>query len=193
MLYEETVHVSPVEVMPTLGKGTLGTWRFRRSAGRSDAEPTMSRTREMELGLGQTTDVGAYANRRLNLTKSGRPKEDRPGLRTVPGKSGCTGLSGGLGKRGYGGNVNPPYNRKGKAGNPLPTTLAPELYPDNRKRYTLQQRGCKVQKKRRNGRYAPEFQQYAVERMRVAVNISALDLNSKFNQAASVTIANCLT
>jgi len=31
-----------------------------------------------------------------------------------------------------------------------------------------------VPKKRRNGRYAPEFQQYAVERMRVAVNISAL-------------------
>jgi len=31
-----------------------------------------------------------------------------------------------------------------------------------------------VQKKRRNGRYTPEFQQYAVDRMRVAVNISAL-------------------
>ena len=38
----------------------------------------------------------------------------------------------------------------------------------------MQQRGCKVEKKRRNGRYAPEFQQYAVERMRVAVNIAAL-------------------
>ena len=31
-----------------------------------------------------------------------------------------------------------------------------------------------MQKKRRNGRYTSEFQQYAVERMRVAVNISAL-------------------
>ena len=38
----------------------------------------------------------------------------------------------------------------------------------------MQQRGCKVQKKRRNGWYTPEFQQYAVERMRVAINISAL-------------------
>jgi len=38
----------------------------------------------------------------------------------------------------------------------------------------LQQRGCKVQKKSRNGWYTPEFQQYAVERMRVAINISAL-------------------
>jgi hypothetical protein len=33
MLSEETVHVSPVEVIPTLGKGTLGTWRFCRSVG----------------------------------------------------------------------------------------------------------------------------------------------------------------
>ena len=31
-----------------------------------------------------------------------------------------------------------------------------------------------MQKKRRNGWYTPEFQQYAVERMRVAINISAL-------------------
>jgi hypothetical protein len=84
MLSEETVHVSPVEVMPTLGKGTLGTWWFRRSAGQSDSEPTLSRTGEMELGLGQTTEVGAHANQRLNLTQLGRPKEDRPGLRTVP-------------------------------------------------------------------------------------------------------------
>jgi hypothetical protein len=25
---EETVHVSPMKVTPTLGKGTLGTWSF---------------------------------------------------------------------------------------------------------------------------------------------------------------------
>lgn len=31
-----------------------------------------------------------------------------------------------------------------------------------------------MQKKRRNGRYTLEFQQYAVERMKVAANISAL-------------------
>ena len=118
---EETVHVSPVEVTPTLGKGTLGTWWFRRSAGRSDSEPTMSLTCEMELGLGQTMEAGAYANQRLNLTKLGRLKEERPGLRTGPGKSGRTGLSGGLGKRGHGGNVNPLCNRKGRVGNPPPT------------------------------------------------------------------------
>jgi len=76
MLSEEAVHVSPMEVMPILGKGTLGTWWFCRSAGRSDSAPTMSLTCEMELGLRQTTEVGAYANQRLNLTKLGRPKEE---------------------------------------------------------------------------------------------------------------------
>ncbi len=108
-----------------------GFWWFRRSAGWSDTVPTINLTCEMELSLEQTTEVGRIANQRLNLAKLGRPKEDRPRLRTVPGKSGRTGLSGGLGKRGHGGNVNPPCNRKGEAGNPPPTTGAPELYPDH--------------------------------------------------------------
>jgi len=30
---QETVHVSPLEVTPTLGKGTLGARSFHRSAG----------------------------------------------------------------------------------------------------------------------------------------------------------------
>ena len=30
---QETVHVSPMEVTPTLGKGTLGTRSFHRSVG----------------------------------------------------------------------------------------------------------------------------------------------------------------
>jgi hypothetical protein len=51
---EETVHVSPVEVIPTLGKGTLGTWSFHRSTGWPDTVPTISLTCEMELGPGQT-------------------------------------------------------------------------------------------------------------------------------------------
>jgi hypothetical protein len=52
MLSKETVHVSPVEVIPTLGKGTLGTWWFRRSTRWSDSEPTMNLTCEMELSFG---------------------------------------------------------------------------------------------------------------------------------------------
>ena len=38
----------------------------------------------------------------------------------------------------------------------------------------MQRRGCKVQKKERNGQYTLEFQQYAVERMKVSANITAL-------------------
>jgi len=89
---EETVHVSAMEVTPTLRKGTLGTWWFRRSAGWLDTVPTLNLTYETELGFGQTTEVGAYANRRLNLTKRGRPKEERPRLRTGPEKLGRPGL-----------------------------------------------------------------------------------------------------
>jgi hypothetical protein len=56
---QETAHVFPGEVTPSLGKGTLGAWWFRRSAGWSDTEPTTSLTCETELGLGQTMEVGA--------------------------------------------------------------------------------------------------------------------------------------
>jgi hypothetical protein len=38
------------------------------------------------------------------------------------GEPAVRGLSGGLGKRGHGGNVNPPRNRKGESGTPPPTT-----------------------------------------------------------------------
>jgi len=37
---------------------------------------------------------------------------------------------GALGKRGSGGTVNPPRNRKGETGNPLPTAHAAEFYPN---------------------------------------------------------------
>src|ERR1700730_15438418 len=122
-----------MEVTPTSRKGTLGTWWFRRSAGQSDAAPTMRLTYETELSFEQTTEVGAYADQRLNLAKLGRLKEERPRLRTGPGKSGRPGLSGGLGKRGHDGKVNPPRNRKGEAGNPPSTTGALEFYPNNRR------------------------------------------------------------
>jgi hypothetical protein len=58
--------------------------------------------------------------------------EDMPRSRTGPEKLGRPGLLGGLGKRGHGGNGNPPCNRKGEAGNPPPTAGAPEFYPNNR-------------------------------------------------------------
>ena len=132
MSSEEAEHVSPWEVTPTVGKGTLGTWWFRRSAGQSDAAPTISLTYETGLSFGQTTEVGAYTDQRLNLAKLGRLKEERPRLRTGPGKSGRPGLSGGPAKRSHGGIVNPPCNRKGKCGNPAPTAGARGFYPNHR-------------------------------------------------------------
>ena len=95
---EGTEHVSPMEVTPTSGKGTLDTWRFHRQRGvrtQSRVEPTYER----ELGPGQTTEVGAHANQRLNLAKLGRPMEEMPWFRTGPGKTGRPGLSGGPAKR----------------------------------------------------------------------------------------------
>jgi hypothetical protein len=49
----------------------------------------------MELSLGQTTAVGVHANQRLNLTKLGRPKEERPTLRTGPWEIWPSGIIGG--------------------------------------------------------------------------------------------------
>src|SRR5216683_1711273 len=85
----------------------------------------------MALGRGQTTEVGAYANQRLNLAKLGRPMEEMPWFRTGPGKTGRPGLSGGPAKRSHGGIVNPHCNRKGKCGNPPPTAGARGFYPNH--------------------------------------------------------------
>jgi hypothetical protein len=88
----------------------------------------------MALGRGQTTEVGAHANQRLNLAKLGRPMEEMPRFRTGPGKTGRPGLSGGPAKRSHGGIVNPSCNRKGKCGNPAPTAGARGFYPNQGER-----------------------------------------------------------
>ena len=93
---------------------------------------------EMALGRGQTTEVGAYANQRLNLAKLGRPMKEMPWFRTGPGKTGRPGLSGGPAKRSHGGIVNPPCNRKGKCGNPAPTAGARGFYPNQPNTYSTQ-------------------------------------------------------
>ena len=112
------------------GQRDPGSWRCHCSARWSDSEPTISLTSEMALGCGQTTEVGAYVNQRLNPTKLGRPMEEMPRFRTGPGKSGCPGLLGGPAKRSHGGIVNPSCNRKGKHGNPAPKAGARGLYPN---------------------------------------------------------------
>jgi hypothetical protein len=53
MSSQEAVHVSRMEVTPTSGKGTLGTWWFHgQRGGRTQSRPEP--THEMELGCEQT-------------------------------------------------------------------------------------------------------------------------------------------
>jgi hypothetical protein len=91
MSSEGTKHVSPMMRDRHWAKGlwTLGGFIGSAVAGhRAGDKPTY----EVERGYGQTMEMGAYANQRLNLAKLGRPMEERPRFRTVPGKSGRTGL-----------------------------------------------------------------------------------------------------
>lgn len=104
MSSQETVHGSLMQVTPPSGKGTLdhgGVIVQRGDRTLSRHKPSL----EMALGRGQTTEVGAYANQRLNLAKLGRPMEEMPWFRTGPGKTGRPGLSGGPAKRSHGGIV----------------------------------------------------------------------------------------
>jgi len=91
MSSEGTIHVSPMKRDRHWAKGlwTLGGFIGSAAAGhRTGGKPTI----EVERGYGQTTEVEVYANQRLNLSRLGRPMEQRPRFRTVPGKSGRTGL-----------------------------------------------------------------------------------------------------
>lgn len=135
MSSQETVHGSLMQVTPPSGKGTLdhgGVIVQRGDRTLSRHKPSL----EMALGRGQTTEVGAYANQRLNLAKLGRPMEEMPWFRTGPGKTGRPGLSGGPAKRSHGGIVNPLCNRKGKCGNPAPTAGARGFYPNQGERWS---------------------------------------------------------
>ena len=91
MSSEGTIHVSPMKRDRHWAKGlwTLGGFIGSAVAGhRAGATPT----HEVERRYGQTTEVEVHVNQRLSLTKLGRPMEERPRFRTVPGKSGRTGL-----------------------------------------------------------------------------------------------------
>jgi hypothetical protein len=68
MSSEESVHGSLMKVIPTSGKGTLGTWwSLRRARARLDKteQSTVARVRD-EVVSKPFTD-GVYANQRLNL------------------------------------------------------------------------------------------------------------------------------
>ena len=74
--------------------------------------------------------VGAYANQRLNLAANGKAhgRDAKASNRTWEIRP--SGIIGGLGKRGHGGIVNPPRNRKGETGSPPPNAHASEFYPN---------------------------------------------------------------
>jgi hypothetical protein len=74
--------------------------------------------------------VGAYANQRLNLVAKGKAhgRDVKTSNRTWEIRP--SGIIGGLGKRGPGGIVNSPRNRKGESVNPPPNANASEFYPN---------------------------------------------------------------
>src|SRR5271167_2190333 len=72
MSSQEAVHVSQMEVTPTSGKGTLGTWRFHfQRGGRTQSRPELYAMRWNEA-VRKPFAVGAYANQRLNLEAKGK-------------------------------------------------------------------------------------------------------------------------
>ena len=74
MSSEEAVHVSLMEVTPTSGKGTLGTWWFLRQAcGLGLIKPSISTAaRARDEARSKLFDDGAYAHQRLNLGTKGK-------------------------------------------------------------------------------------------------------------------------
>jgi hypothetical protein len=122
MSSEEAVHVSLMEVTPTSGKGTLGTWWFLRQA-----RAWLDKTEHINRSQGQGRSYEQTLRRRGVCAPALEPRDEGEGSWTK-----CQGFKpdlrnsavrhyrGGLVKRSHGGIVNPPCNRKGKNGNPSP-------------------------------------------------------------------------
>ena len=97
------------------GKGALGTWR---SSVVNDAS---RKNHDLKNELrGKPEWAGVYVSERLSLARIGKTSWGNAKAKTGIGQSDLPGLQGGLGKRDAGGNVHPPRNRKGGAGNPPP-------------------------------------------------------------------------
>jgi hypothetical protein len=72
MSSEEAVHVSLMEVTPTSGKGTLGTWWFLRQArARLDKTEHSTAARARDEATSKPFEGGAHAYQRLNLVCEG--------------------------------------------------------------------------------------------------------------------------
>ena len=76
MSSEEAVHVSLMKVIPTSGKGALGTWWFLRQARvRLDKTEHKTAARAGNETVSKPFADGAYAHQRLNLVVTGKAHE----------------------------------------------------------------------------------------------------------------------
>src|SRR6516165_12150918 len=123
MSSEEAVHVSLMEVTPTSGKGTLGTWWFLRPA-----QARLDKTEHTNCSQGQGRSYEQTLCRRGVCAPALEPQGEGEGSSTKGQgfkpdlrNSAVRHYRGGFVKRSHGGIVNPPCNRKGKNGNPSPT------------------------------------------------------------------------
>src|SRR6266852_440648 len=105
MSSEEADHVSPWEVTPTVGKGTLGTWRFPTSAWVAGLiKPVQSPDAVLETRLWANHGVRVYANQRLSLGEEGKalwrksqdfkPDRGNPAVRHYRGATGNVAMVG---------------------------------------------------------------------------------------------------
>jgi len=123
MSSEEAVHVSLMEVTPTSGKGTLGTWWFLRPA-----QARLDKTEHTNCSQGQGRSYEQTLCRRGVCAPALEPQGEGEGSSTKGQgfkpdlrNSAVRHYRGGFVKRSHGGIVHPPCNRKGKNGNPSPT------------------------------------------------------------------------
>ena len=73
MSSEESVHGSLMKVIPTSGKGTLGTWWFlRRARARLDKTEHSTAARARNKVVSKSLADEAYAHQRLNLVADGK-------------------------------------------------------------------------------------------------------------------------
>ena len=73
MSSEESVHGSLMKVIPTSGKGTLGTWWFlRRARARLDKTEHSTAARARDEVVSKPLADEAYAHQRLNLVAAGK-------------------------------------------------------------------------------------------------------------------------
>jgi hypothetical protein len=121
-----------MKVTPTSGKGTLGTWRFHFFSAVVGHRADRSRTHEMELSWEQTIRSRGVCEPALE------PRGEWEGVRTKCqdfkpdlGNSAVRHYRGASENVANGGIVNPPRNRKGELGNPLPKANASEFYPNH--------------------------------------------------------------